>query len=133
VSNTTNALYQVNAINASGLKSSASVSLNDTLAPVAPTINSATTQNLIVVAGVALNWTDSANNNASYTVARCPNTGANSNCTNASSVWTNLTTLAGNSATYQNFTNARATSYTFKVTAVNSVGSASATRVVVTP
>jgi hypothetical protein len=135
VSNTTNALYQVLAINVTGSTASVGVSLNDTVAPVAPTINSAPTQNLFnISARVTLNWTDTANNNASYTVARCSNTVANANCTNVSSVWTNLTTtLAGNIATWTNALQPRLTSFTYRVMAVNSAGSASATSSVVTP
>ena len=67
VTNTTNALYRVQVINATGSGVSASVSLNDTVAPVAPTglTGSRATTRILGIAissTVTTNWTDAANN-----------------------------------------------------------------------
>ena len=134
VSNTTNALYRVLATNAIGSTPSAVVSLNNTVAPTAPMgvtvawaiFNAANDR-------ATLAWIDTANNNASYTVQSCVNTAANGNCTSATATWNNLTTnQAGNAVTYTTGNLARLAagvpvSYSFRVIAVNSVGSAAST------
>lgn len=129
VSNTTNARYRVLATNALGSTPSAAVGLNNTVTPSAPAGLYATwIQFNAANDRVTLNWSDIANNNASYTVQSCLNTAANANCTAANTVWSNLTTtLAGNVSTYTSGNLLRARSYSFRVRAVNSTGIASAT------
>ncbi len=135
VSNTTNALYRVNAINAGSTASSASVSLNDTVAPTAAVLATPTKAPLRVFGvtvgtTVTLSWTDTANNNATYTLQRSTNGGAN---------WTNVsTTIAGNAVTATSpILGLTATTNLYRVLAVNSVtgatGVASNTVTIVTP
>ncbi len=110
VSNTTNALYRVNAINAIGTGTSASVSLNDTVAPLAPTDLTATaTRNRIT-----LSWADAANNNVSYNIQRASDAlftvNVNNNTSGANSTGVTQTGRTPNRTYY------------YRVQAVNSVG-----------
>ena len=110
VSNTTNALYRVNAINAIGTGTSASVSLNDTVAPLAPTNLTATATRT----SVTLVWVDAANNNVSYNIQRASNAtftaGINNNTSGANSTGVTQTGRTPNRTYY------------YRVQAVNSAG-----------
>ena len=110
VSNTTNALYRVNAINAIGTGTSASVSLNDTVAPLAPTNLTATATRT----SITLSWVDAANNNVSYNIQRASNAaftaGINNNTSGANSTGVTQTGRTPNRTYY------------YRVQAVNSAG-----------
>ncbi len=118
VTNTTNALYRVNVTStANATVSSASVSLNDTVVPSVPTALSAIKAPITVLGfrvgtTVTLNWTDTANNNATYTLQRSTNNGT---------TWTNVSTnLAGNATTTtQSFMNLTVTTNLYRIQAVN--------------
>jgi FtsP/CotA-like multicopper oxidase with cupredoxin domain len=133
VSNTTNALYRVSVVRTTGagrnavttiIASSASASLNDTVAPAAATVTTLTkaaVNNRGVRTGTAVtvNWTDNANNNASYTVQFSTN----------GTTWTNVSTgLAGNITTathnINGYTPATVVNYTYRVLAINSANAA---------
>ncbi len=130
VTASTNLLYRVEALNASPTGGiSASVTLNDTVAPVAATGVTGTTTTLkffgfTVSTTVTLNWADAANNNVSYTFQRSTNNG---------STWTNVSTTLGANVTSTSQTVGGAISKNqFRVLAVNSVGS-TASAVYTTP
>jgi predicted RNA-binding protein with TRAM domain len=142
VSNTTNASYRVNAIvDATTSSSSAVVTLNDTVAPAAavlatPTKAAVTTTRRGVTTrtgtDVTLTWTDTANNNATYTVQYSTNGGTS---------WSNVSTgIAGNvtmtTHSINGYTPATVANYTYRVLAINSVntaGVASNTSVIAIP
>jgi len=121
VSNATNALYRVNAINASDLATSASVRLNNTAAPVAPSGLTGTKAPInIPLIGrigttVTLSWTDLPNNNASFILQRSVDNGVS---------WANVgRNLAGNlTTTTVRFTNLTPVTNQYRIRAVNSVG-----------
>jgi hypothetical protein len=127
VSNATNASYRVNAINNTTTASSASVALNDTVAPAAAGLLTVTKTPITffrfrIGTTVNLSWTDNANNNASYTAQFSTNGGTS---------WSNIsTTLAGNaSASTQTVLVTTAASYQYRVQAVNSAGSVVSTNI----
>jgi hypothetical protein len=147
VSNTTNASYRVLVTGvatapAVGLTAtSAVVTLNDTVVPAAavlatPTKAAVTTTRRGVTTrtgtDVTLIWTDTANNNATYTVQYSTNGGTN---------WNNVSTgIAGNVTTathsINTYTPATVVNYTYRVLAINSVntaGVASNTAVIAIP
>ncbi|MCX7107383.1 MAG: multicopper oxidase domain-containing protein [Methylococcales bacterium] len=127
VSNSTNASYRVNAVNSTTTASSASVLLNDSVAPAAAGLLTVT-KTPITLFGlrlgttVNLSWTDNANNNASYT---------SQFSTNGGTSWSNISaTLAGNATTStQTVLGTTAATYQYRVQAVNSVGSVISTNV----
>ena len=131
VDNATNAQYRVNAINAGGTTSSALARLNDTLAPVAATNLRGNGGVNGVDRTVSLTWTDTPNNNASYTVQRC--TGTTAVCSVNSAGWATVPPpLAGNVSNYTYTGQNANTTYSFRVVAVNSVGSATSAAIQVT-
>lgn len=87
VSATTNALYRVLAINAGGSTPSANASLNNTVAPAAPsnvTVVSCTPDGTVARCNLA--WTDNSNNNTGFRIQRATNvnfTGATTSTTSA--------------------------------------------------
>jgi FtsP/CotA-like multicopper oxidase with cupredoxin domain len=125
VSNTTNLIYRVVAVNASGSVPSASVSLNDTVlplaavqAPLVATLNGLTDR-------VVISWADTANNNASYTVQYSINGGA---------TWINLSTGLNGSITTLTASAPRGLNMQVRVQAINSVGTATSNvRTIITP
>jgi FtsP/CotA-like multicopper oxidase with cupredoxin domain len=127
VSNATNASYRINAVNRTTTASSASIALNDTVAPAAAgllTVSKTPTTLFGFRIGTTVNltWTDNANNNASYTAQFSTNGGTS---------WSNIsTTLAGNAtATTQTVLGTTAATYQYRVQAVNSIGSVISTNV----
>jgi hypothetical protein len=108
------------------------VSLNDTVASAAavlaaPTKAPWTVFGVRIGTTVTLNWADTANNNATYTLQRSTNNGA---------TWTNVTTtLAGNATTTtQNIAGTAATTNQYRIQAVNSVSTVNSNIVtIVTP
>jgi hypothetical protein len=129
--NSLNALYRVNVMKTTGTgrtavttlvgSSSATASLNDTVAPAAATLTSlskAAVNNRGTRTGTAvtINWTDTANNNATYTVQFS---------TDGGTTWSNVsTTVAGNATTATHniagYSPATVVTYTYRVLAVNS-------------
>jgi len=87
--------------------------------PTAPVLNSATASSST---SVVLNWSDSTGE-TSYTIERC----TGSPCT-----LTSIATVGANVVTYTNDGLAPSTAYTYRVTATNTVGSASSGTLTVT-
>ena len=124
----TNSLYRVLAKNGVGSSPSASVRLNNTVAPDAP---GAPTVNCVRVgltanANCTVTWTDLSNNNTSFQVQRANNSlfnlpVGNPGLLTANSVTTTFTTLS------------RTTSWYFRVRAVNNSGSPYSGWVTATP
>ena len=128
VNASTNSLYRVLAKNGVGSSPSASVRLNNTVAPDAP---GAPTVNCVRVgltanANCTVTWTDLSNNNTSFQVQRANNSlfnlpVGNPGLLTANSVTTTFTTLS------------RTTSWYFRVRAVNNSGSPYSGWVTATP
>ena len=132
VANSTNASYRVNTSNSVGVTSSLAVSLNDTVAPATAVLAAPTKAPNVsgspVGTIVTLNWTDNANNNATYTLQRSINNGT---------TWSNVSTipLAGNAtATTQTILGSNAATNLYRIRAVNSVSTVNSNTVtIVTP
>ncbi len=134
VSNTTNAVYRVMAVQTPTLSTASAApyaNLDNTIAPpLAPVLTDppgmAINPNNSTSRIVRLSWTDPSNNNSSYTVQRC-----NSTCSN--NAWANVTNvLAGNVTRYANSSHTANTTYSYRIQAVNSAGSATSNIVTLT-
>ncbi|MCX7068783.1 MAG: fibronectin type III domain-containing protein [Methylococcales bacterium] len=130
VTATTNALYRVNVTSiANATASSASVALNNTVAPSAPTGLSATKVSSPTVATVTLTWNDTSNNNATFALQRS---------TNGGTTWTTISTTLGANVVTTKHTIANTPGIItnlYRVLAANSVGSSawSNTFTIITP
>lgn len=119
VTNATNALYRVNAINSSGTASSGSVLLNNTALPAAPSGFTATASQstflfIFKTNAIALAWSDVANNNVSYNIRRATNIGMTAGLNSATA--TANATSASQSGLATN------TTYFYEIQAVSSAG-----------
>ncbi len=111
VSAATNALYRVLATNAGGSTPSASVSLNNTVAPAAPSnvrVVSCTPDG--TVASCNLTWIDNSNNNTGFRIQRA---------TNANFTGATTNTVGANATTFSVGNLARGVSLYFRVQAYN--------------
>ena len=122
VGNTTFARYQVLASNGTTSSTSASVILNNTVPPAAPSnvvvscVSTSATQGTCT-----LNWVDNANNNVSWRLDRS----SNANFTNVTQYTTqNSPALTANAVTFTTPPIPKGT-YWFRIRAVNSNGSSS--------
>ena len=120
VSNSTNALYRVNAINNVTPTSafSSSVLLNDVALPAAPSGFTATATQVSMfifkINTITLAWTDVANNNVSYNIRRATDAAYSANVTNS--------TATANATGATQSLLATNTPYYFEIQAVNSAG-----------
>jgi hypothetical protein len=125
VTATTNALYRVVATNAGGSTPSASVPLNNTVAPAAPsnvTVGSCTIDGTVDRCNLA--WVDNSNNNTGFRIQRA----SNANFTGA----TNFSAGA-NAVTFTTGNMSRNTAWYFRVRAFNNSGPAESAYVIALP
>lgn len=103
--------YRVLAKNASG-KSAYSNIANATTLQVAPAAPSNLTATAVSISQIDLKWTDNANNETGYQVERSPN----------GTSFTKIADLPANATTYQSTGLTPATTYYYRVRAVNAIG-----------